>query len=901
MNCNNYKKLLDLIIFIVISIVIIIMYNYKDVYSIFMLRIINLFLIFSIFIITWNTRQIKANNLFHVIGFSFLFIGFIELSVILIAYENKNIYIYDDILIINRLYEALIIISALIFLFVKKKLKHSLIFIINSVLFASVLYFFRFCNIIELTQNDNELNLIGYLCYIFILLIYSTSLIILYFKKNSFTKDKIFKIYIIIGLFIISTICFYLYYTMNNSYIFLIDLIIRYLIFYIIYKLFLYLSFIEPNNNIIYQFNKQHEQLINNEAEKKAILDGIDICITYQNLDRNIIWANKAALDYYKTSLKDIIGKKCYNIRKNKNAICSNCGCEEALRKRKIIKNIIHTKDGRILDIRYSPVFEKINIKEEVVGFIEMIHDITEYRNLEKSLKEQIHFLNSLIDSIPNPIFYNNNDSKVIGCNTLFARIFNLDKEELIGKSILDITPLSFSELYKDFDQQILSNDQFLIHEMPLFYSDGKKHDVILYKSVFNNIDGSKAGIIGSFLDITSRKKLEEKLRNTLNERNIILNNNLIGIAFLKKRHIIWCNHKFAQLFGFDETEIISHSAVLLFKDESVYKTIGLTFYKKILKSHQCSIEVQLKKKSGEIFWCKIYGEMVDSQNISRGIIIIIEDIDDTKKAEMELENTQKKLIQSEKMASLGKMIAGLTHEINNPVNFIYTSLNPLKKNIGLIVNLLDKFIDLETFSDKDKFMQDIVILKKNINLNRRIDNIQSLIEGIVEGADRLVKIVRDMQYFNRNETKQNDEIEIGKNIESTLKLLEHKFGTRIKIEKEYLSKAKIKANAIQINQVLTNIISNAIQAIENNGIINIRTYDKEENVYIEITDNGKGISEEIINKIFDPFYTTKSENEGMGLGLSICYEIIKNHGGNIYIESKLNQGTKVIIKINKF
>ncbi|MEO5675690.1 MAG: ATP-binding protein [Chitinophagales bacterium] len=262
----------------------------------------------------------------------------------------------------------------------------------------------------------------------------------------------------------------------------------------------------------------------------------------------------------------------------------------------------------------------------------------------------------------------------------------------------------------------------------------------------------------------------------------------------------------------------------------------------------------------------------------------------------LELQNAQALLVQSEKMASLGQLTAGLAHEINNPINFISASISPLKRDIEEIMSLLERYTELEKGNVSDK-VEEILLFRNKFDLSFTIQEIRSLIQGIEEGSNRTAEIVKGLRNFSRLDEEGMKLIDIHSGIESTLFLMSNKLREK-NIETSILfgDLPEINAHKGQLNQVFMNLLTNAIDAIENNGKIFITTSSENKNVKIFIRDTGKGINAELIQKIFDPFFTTKEVGKGTGLGLSISYGIIEKHRGKIEVKSEVGKGTEFII-----
>ncbi len=265
---------------------------------------------------------------------------------------------------------------------------------------------------------------------------------------------------------------------------------------------------------------------------------------------------------------------------------------------------------------------------------------------------------------------------------------------------------------------------------------------------------------------------------------------------------------------------------------------------------------------------------------------------DEVEKRTLELKKTQSQLIQSEKMASLGQLTAGIAHEINNPVSFTQTSSFALAQDVKDITELIEKYRSY--IQNSKEGLNEIKEFEKSIDYKFLIKEINQSIEDIKEGTKRTSKIVKGLREFSHIDSEQMEPADIHHGIDTTLNLLKNKFIEGVKLSKNYdQSIGLINCHIGQLNQVFMNLLVNALYAIKEKGEIVITTKDQDDNVLISIEDNGSGIPEELINKTFDPFFTTKKVGEGMGLGLSISHGIIKLHRGIISVKSTPEKGTR--------
>ncbi len=270
------------------------------------------------------------------------------------------------------------------------------------------------------------------------------------------------------------------------------------------------------------------------------------------------------------------------------------------------------------------------------------------------------------------------------------------------------------------------------------------------------------------------------------------------------------------------------------------------------------------------------------------------------KNAYAELQNTQAMMVHSEKMKSLGELVAGIMHEINNPINFIYGNMTHLSNYSNDLIQIIEEYTKYDV-SLKPEEKEDIDKLKQDIDYEFLKSDLPDLIKSCKEGADRAKNIIQDLKSFSRMEEVAITDVDIPHEIDTTLNILHNKIKNKAEVHKEYMENVpRIEAFGGQLNQVFMNIIDNAVGAIKDHGDIWIRiNTDKEhKNLIIEIEDNGIGMDEETTRKVFNPFFTTKPVGQGTGLGLSITYKIIKNHQGDINVESRQGMGTKFIITL---
>ena len=273
---------------------------------------------------------------------------------------------------------------------------------------------------------------------------------------------------------------------------------------------------------------------------------------------------------------------------------------------------------------------------------------------------------------------------------------------------------------------------------------------------------------------------------------------------------------------------------------------------------------------------------------------------DELIRGKKQLERLQAQIIQNEKMASIGQLAAGIAHELNNPVGFLYGNLDVLEKSVKDLISVVRAY---EAAELPPVDAGAIERLKEAVKFKHTLSDLDSVIADCREGAVRVRDIVQNLRTFSRLDEAELKRADIHEGIDSTIRILSRYFSNgNIAIVRDYGDVPQIDVFAAKLNQVWMNLLANAAQAIgAMNGMVRIETRADERFVTVAISDSGCGIGPGEMGKIFDPFFTTKAVGEGTGLGLSISFGIIEDHGGEIKVESEPGKGTtfKVILPKN--
>ncbi|MBY0315753.1 MAG: HAMP domain-containing protein [Bdellovibrionales bacterium] len=302
-----------------------------------------------------------------------------------------------------------------------------------------------------------------------------------------------------------------------------------------------------------------------------------------------------------------------------------------------------------------------------------------------------------------------------------------------------------------------------------------------------------------------------------------------------------------------------------------------------IVIEHKTNTEIGLLADNFNDLSQKVY----DYQNDLQKQVVALE------KANVDVQQAQNQLIQSAKLASIGQLVAGVAHELNNPIGFIYSNMQHLREYTTSLIGVIEDLSKKSNDGDKIKKKYDYDFISKDL---------PKLIASCEEGARRTRDIVNGLRTFSRSSDKDQKKFSVTDCLDSTLDLLVGASKKSVvQLNKSYADFVPLmEGNPNQISQVFMNILSNAYQAVGDNGKVQIVVsyIDEKDQIIVKIKDNGSGITPENLGKIFDPFFTTKDVGQGTGLGLSISYGIIKSHGGDILVNSQVGKGTEFTIQL---
>lgn len=432
------------------------------------------------------------------------------------------------------------------------------------------------------------------------------------------------------------------------------------------------------------------------------------------------------------------------------------------------------------------------------------------------------------------------------------------------------------------------------------------------------NFAGSLADLIALALESSELKQAQEDLRKSEKYFRSLIENAQDMVMILDRDKLIrYVSPAIRSVLGYAPEELLNTNADDLMNPEDLQKMQKA--FRLLLENSgpQKSQEFRFRHKDGTWHFVEaIAKNIIDDPDVA-GIVVNFRDVTERKVAEMlledysknlekkvvdrtqeikhkndelektlqQLKDTQAQLFIQEKMASLGNLVAGVAHEINNPIGAVNSAAAILNRCVETITNSIEKSQTMEEMRNDVKFKKSIRILRENTDIT-------------AIASDRIVKIVRILKNFARLDEAEFQKANILEGLDNTLTLLHHEMKNKVEIVKEYGEIPPLNCYPNQLNQVFMNLLANANQAIDGKGTITIKTFANGQNVTVQISDTGKGIAPENIRRIFDPGFTTKGVGVGTGLGLSISYNIIQKHHGRIEVASEVGRGTTFTITL---
>jgi PAS domain S-box-containing protein len=423
--------------------------------------------------------------------------------------------------------------------------------------------------------------------------------------------------------------------------------------------------------------------------------------------------------------------------------------------------------------------------------------------------------------------------------------------------------------------------------------------------------DGIPVRIVGLDLDITERRNAETQLLESEARFRALFDSiqEAIFIQDIDTSAILTVNRRACEMFGYGEATILAASIEDLSAGEPPYAQADAAYWiMRAATGEPQTFEWHARRADGSLFWIEINMRRAELAGQER-LLVVARDISRRKGQEEELrqnlehqvqlnkrlEEAQNQLLQSEKLASIGQLAAGVAHELNNPIGFVHSNLGSLDgylKDLFEIIDASESAGEPLAAVRRLKEEKDYAFIKSDIG---------ALVTESRDGLVRVRKIVQDLKDFSRVGEAEWQWADLHKGLDSTLNIVWNELKYKCKVSKEYGELPEVHCLPSQLNQVFMNLLVNAGQAIVERGEITIRTGRQGDSVWVEVQDTGSGIPQENLHRIFEPFFTTKPVGKGTGLGLSLSYGIVVKHRGRLEVQSQVGKGStfRVVLPID--
>jgi two-component system NtrC family sensor kinase len=583
--------------------------------------------------------------------------------------------------------------------------------------------------------------------------------------------------------------------------------------------------------------------------------------------------------------------------------------------------------DGSIIYVEISSCSITYMGQPASLGYL---RDISDHKQIEENLRQSEERYRNILESIQEGYFELDLDGNYTFANEANCRYLGYTKEELIGMNNRQFQDETVAQkMYQLFRRLYRTGEPVKALDVEIIRKNGTKGFNEISVSLIRDAEGKPIGFRGVSRDITERKQAEEIiLRSEKRFKALYQESPIPTFTWQKKGDdfflidfnraaILLTEGKTSKYMGKSAQEMyrkrpeIIDDMIRCFKEQSVIsrelvsqdfapERLLFVYYSNIppdlIIVHTEDITERkraddaLKKNREELI--KKNQELEESR---KNVQLTLERLGT---AYEELKTTQAKILQQEKMASIGQLAAGVAHEINNPMAFIASNLGTLDKYI----RRLKDFIRTQSEAIKSLKATDAIEKlekkRKELKLDYTIDDIDLLVKESLDGSERVQKIVQELNRFSRVDDAEYKDTNINECMESSINIVWNELQHKATLHKDYGNLPPTKCYPQKLNQVFINLLINAIQAIEKKGKIKIKTWEKDGSIWVTVSDTGCGIPRENQSKIFEPFFTTKEVGKGTGLGLSISYEIMQRHKGEISFESKEGKGTAFTIRM---
>lgn len=569
---------------------------------------------------------------------------------------------------------------------------------------------------------------------------------------------------------------------------------------------------------------------------------------------------------------------------------------------------IVPFLDTNGLPYQYVSIRTDITAAKEAEAQLQKSKQELEQRVAERTVevRDQLRFTSELMEALPNPIFYKNVKGHYLGVNKAWEALFGIDRKRIVGNKLDMLYPQAAEIAAKHIamDEALWRDGGTQQYEISIPVANGDIRNVMYYKAALTSEEGHITGLVGAIVDMTEHRQTErtlEQFKCTLDQtQDCVFMFSPVSLRFF------YANHGAAEQVGYSLDQLMSMTPLDIkpaFTEKSFREML-----RPLLGGHGGAItfETMHRHKDGHEIPVEVVLQYVETSGAPR-FVSVVRDTSERKRVESEirkryeevstlnaqLQDMQHQLLQSEKMASIGQLAAGVAHEVNNPIGYVYSNLGTLEHYLHDLFEVIAAYESTEPALADMAARAVVEQARQKADLAFLKEDVGSIMGECREGITRVKKIVQDLKDFSRIDTSEEWQwADLHAGLDSTLNIVRNELKYKTEIIKEYGVLPEVECLPSQLNQVFLNMLVNAGHAIEEHGTITLRTGVEVERVWVEIEDSGKGIPPEHLKRIFDPFFTTKPVGTGTGLGLSLSYGIVSKHHGEIEVHSEPGKGS---------
>jgi two-component system, NtrC family, sensor kinase len=586
---------------------------------------------------------------------------------------------------------------------------------------------------------------------------------------------------------------------------------------------------------------------------------------------------------------------------------------EIAVHLREVLRRVLATGEAEklpwypIRNGRTSGWFDNLVYRLSETELVVVFQDVTAQHQAEEALRESREVLHGVLNAIPVRVFWKDRDLVYLGCNNAFARDAGFENpEDLVGKDDYAMGWREQAELYRADDRVVIaSGEARLLFEEPQTTPSGEQIHLLTSKIPLRDAAGAVVGVLGTYYDISAHRRAERDYRTLFREM-------LDGVAL----HEILCdeegnpvdyrflavNPAFERLLGLGASEIVGRTVLDILPGVERY---WIETYGKVAltgePAHFESYSRDLAKEFRVAAFRPAPGQFA----------CIIADITVQRRAEAEQRRLEDQLRQSQKLQAVGQLAAGIAHEINTPAQFVADNVQFLATSLAPAMELIETYrravAALPASPECDAMRAQMAAAAEAADIDYILENVPPALSEASDGVTRISTIIKAMKEFAHPDQATKAPADLNRALEATLTIARNEYKFIADVETEFGDLPLVVCHIGDLNQVFLNLLVNAADAIADvvgdrgdRGTIRLRTSREGDKVHIEISDTGSGIPDEIRERVFEPFYTTKPVGKGSGQGLAMAHAIVVGkHGGELDYTSEVGKGTTFSIRLD--